>query len=94
VYGKVSPHGKPVPREVTDRVLVDKTNMRVNTSVMVVVPSMLEFAAIRDDLRRAKTLDLIGKLSWPEMQYLTLRWSGSWTSIDLRYGSFSGYPGL
>ena len=94
LYGEVSPHGKTVPRDVTDRVLVDTTNMGVNTSVMVVEPNMLEFAAIKDDLRRAETLDLIGKLPWPEMQYLTLRWSGSWTSIDLRYGSFGGYPGL
>jgi glycogenin glucosyltransferase len=29
---------------------------------------------------------------WPEMQYLTLRWSGRWTNVDLRFAGLNGYP--
>jgi hypothetical protein len=31
---------------------------------------------------------------WPEMQYLTLRYSGQWTNVDLRFHSLNGYPTL
>ena len=31
---------------------------------------------------------------WPEMQYLTLRYSGRWTNVDLRFHSLNGYPNL
>jgi glycogenin glucosyltransferase len=40
-------------------------------------------------------LHLVGDLfDWPEMQYLTMRWSGQWTNVDLRFAAFSGYPKL
>ena len=31
---------------------------------------------------------MINTFKWPEMQYATLRWSGQWTNIDLKYSSF------
>ena len=37
---------------------------------------------------------ITNRFNWPEMQYATLRWSGQWTSIDLRFSSFNGYPQL
>ena len=31
---------------------------------------------------------------WPDMQYLTIRWSGRWRNIDVRYSALNGYPSL
>jgi len=28
------------------------------------------------------------------MQYLTMRWSGQWSNVDIRFCGFSGYPNL
>jgi glycogenin glucosyltransferase len=48
-----------------------------------------------EDLAQPETLSWVrDRLDWPDMQYLTMRWSGRWTNIDLRFSGFSGYPGL
>jgi glycogenin glucosyltransferase len=69
--------------------------MGINGSLFVLQPSMSEFTSILQDVRRPETQHLVGdQFDWPDMQYLTTRWSGRWTSIDLRFCSFSGYPKL
>ncbi|HFE67353.1 MAG TPA: hypothetical protein ENJ93_08825 [Chloroflexi bacterium] len=89
------PHGRPIPQEITDRVANDPTNMGVIGSLLLVEPSLAEYEAIRKDLLRPSVQQLVGDaFDWPEMQYLTLRWSGQWTNIDLRYHSLNGYPDL
>ena len=56
---------------------------------------MSEFRRILDDVRRPEVCCLVGdRFDWPEMQYLTVRWSGRWTNVDLRFSGFNGYPGL
>ena len=94
-YDSVCPHGAPIPQEITDRVLTDFDNMGVNTSLLVVEPSFAEFQKIMDDIQRPEILSLIGdKFSWPEMQYITLWWSGRWHSVDVKYCGFYGFPNL
>lgn len=93
LYDGVCPHGHKIPREITDRVMEDVSNLGINGSLFVFEPSMDEFRAIEQDLRRPEVLSLVGDLyAWPDMQYLTARWSGRWTNIDLRFSGFSGYP--
>ncbi len=95
VYNKICPHGHKIPQEITDRVRHDPTNMGVNSALLVFEPSMEEFESIKRDLDQPDTLDLVGDLfEWPDMQYLTMRWSGQWSNIDLRFCGFSGYPRL
>lgn len=95
IYGDVCPHGHKIPREITDRVREDPSNMGINSSVLVLEPSTDEFTAILGDLDRPEVLELVGDLfDWPEMQYFTMHWSGQWTSIDLRFSGFNGYPRL
>jgi alpha-N-acetylglucosamine transferase len=95
LYDGICPHGHKIPCQVTDRVAEDVTNLGINGSLFVFEPSMAEFRAIEEDIRRPEVLRLVGDLyDWPEMQYLTLRWSGRWTSIDLRFSGFNGYPSL
>lgn len=95
LYDPICPHGAPIPAEITDRVRSDPSNMGVNSSVHVLSPSIGELEAIQDDLQRPEILDLVGdRFDWPEMQYLTMCWSGRWTNIDLRFSGFNGYPNL
>lgn len=86
-------HGRALPPEITDRVAADPTNMGVISSLLVITPSMAEYEAILHDLERPEVRDQVSnRFEWPEMQYLTLRWSGQWTNIDLRFHSLNGYP--
>jgi glycogenin glucosyltransferase len=92
-YDPICPHGQPIPAEITDRVRTDPANMGINASLYVLEPSLSELRDIQRDLERPETLARVGDLyDWPEMQYLTLRWSGQWTNVDLRFSGFNGYP--
>ncbi len=89
------PHGQPIPRCITDRVAEDPGNMGINGALMVIRPSLAEYHAIRRDLERPATRRLVSsQFDWPDMQYLTLYWSGHWHNVDVRYNSLNGYPDL
>jgi glycogenin glucosyltransferase len=86
-------HGRAIPQTITDRVATDPTNMGVISSLLVLRPSLAEYEEILRDLERPEIRELVGnQFEWPEMQYLTLRWSGRWTNVDLRFHSLNGYP--
>jgi glycogenin glucosyltransferase len=86
------PHGTLVPKEMTDRVLTDPTNLGINTSICLFKPTMELYNSIMDDLVQKEVQDRISTYNWPEMQYITGKCSGDWTNIDLKYSSFNGYP--
>ena len=89
------PHGEPVPRHISDRPATDPKNMGFNGSLFVMRPDMTEYRAILADIRRPEIQHLVGdQFDWPDMQYLTMRWSGRWRNIDVRYSALNGYPGL
>ena len=89
------PHGQPIPTAITDRVASDPANMGVISSLLVLEPSLAEFNAIMQDIQAPEMQPLVSDaFDWPEMQYLTLRYSGRWTNVDLRYHSLNGYPNL
>ena len=92
IYEKTCPHGQPIDKEITDRVLHDPKNMGVNASLWVLRPSIREYRDIMEDVERPEVLGLVSNWNWPEMQYATMRWSGQWKNVDLRFCSFSGYP--
>ena len=95
LYDGICPHGSKIPPEITDRVKADPSNMGINGSLFVLEPSVDEFNMIVEDVRHPSVLSLVGDLfDWPGMQYLTMRWSGTWTNIDLRFSGFNGYPSL
>ena len=88
-------HGTRIPKEITDRVKEDRTNLGVNTALMVLEPSTAEFREIQDDIQRPETLEFLSeRFDWPDMQYLTMRWSGGWVNIDASFCGFCGYPSL
>jgi glycogenin glucosyltransferase len=95
LYENICPHGAPIPAEITDRIAVDPLNLGINGGLFVFEPSMDEYRAILEDVQRPETLNRVGDLyDWPEMQYLSLRWSGRWTNVDLRFAGLNGYPRL
>jgi len=86
------PFGSLIPKEITDRVKTDPDNMGMNASLYLFEPSMRLFESILEDLHDETMRNLIGRFPWPEMQYMTLKMSGKWHNMDLRFSSFNGYP--
>lgn len=95
VYEPWCPHGMKIPKQLTDRVKSDPTNMGVNSSLWVLSPSLSTYEDIFNHIKAPEVSSLISKeFNWPEMQFASLYWSGRWTNIDLRFSSFNGYPNL
>ncbi|MCK5732294.1 MAG: hypothetical protein KAH13_04690 [Tenericutes bacterium] len=86
------PHGTKIPKEITDRIKIDKENMGVNASLMLFKPTMGLYNSIMDDLAILDIQKEISTYNWPEMQYISDKLSGSWTNVDIRFSSFNGYP--
>lgn len=94
-YDCICPHGQPIPAYITDRVANDSSNMGLNGSLFVFEPSIDEFNKIIDDIKKPEILELVGdKFDWPDMQYITMKWSGRWHCIDIKFCGFNGYPNL
>lgn len=89
---KAYPHGERIPKEVTDRIHIDKENMGVNASLMLFKPTLKLYQSVMDDLAVEDIQKEISSYNWPEMQYITAKLSGQWTNIDIKYSSFNGYP--
>jgi alpha-N-acetylglucosamine transferase len=95
LYDPLCPHGEKIPRELTDRIITDSKNMGINSSLWVLEPSRRTYEKILTDITKPEIKQQIGEtFDWPEMQFATMFWSGKWTSIDLRFSSFNGYPQL
>lgn len=93
VYESICPHGASIPADITDKVITDFDNLGINSSLFVLTPSMEEFENIKIDIEKPGIKELVeGKFNWPEMQYATMRWSGKWNSIDVRFSGLNGYP--
>ena len=86
------PMGTKIPASITDRIHQDKQNMGVNAALYLFEPSMTMFNDILNDVQDEKVLKEISSYPWPEMQYITVKLSGKWHNMDLKYSSFNGYP--
>ncbi|MFK5883895.1 MAG: hypothetical protein QM489_06065, partial [Candidatus Izemoplasma sp.] len=86
------PHGTLIPKDITDRIKNDKANMGVNAALYLFNPTINLYDSIMKDLTNKIIQEEISSYNWPEMQYITVKMSGKWTNMDLRYSSFNGYP--
>lgn len=93
IYKEI-PHGTKIPKEITDRIKKDKSNMGVNASLYLFNPSMDLYNSVMNDLNDEVIQKEISMYNWPEMQYITDKLSGEWTNMDLRFSSFNGYPDI
>ena len=67
----------------------------MNGSLYLFDTSLADFQSIKADVARPEIKRYVGDLfKWPDMQYLTMCWSGEWTSVDIKFSSFNGYPNL
>ena len=88
-------HGEPIPASVTDRVLEDRDNYGVNSALLVITPSMEEYREMLHDLSEcSETQEQCARFRWPDMQYLTARWSGLWHNVDACFAGIGGYPSI
>ena len=86
------PHDTLIPKEITERIKTDKTNLGVHSSLCLYEPTMDFYNSIMDDLEDLKVQQEISTYNWPEMQYMSNKLSGEWYNMDLKYSSFNGYP--
>ena len=94
-YEHVCPHGARIPKALTDQVLDDPDNMGVNGALIVLEPSLDAFRSIGDDLDMPEWKYRIhDAFHWPEMQYITAKWSGRWHNVDARFAAIKGYPSV
>lgn len=93
VYGDV-PHGTLIPRYITNRVIADSNNKGILAALWVLKPSKETYDSIITDTLNPNMTRYIANFKWPEMQYLTYKFSGLWHNVDLKYASFNGYPTL
>lgn len=92
---RLFPHGQRIPADLTDRVRTDRTNYGVNTALLVLEPDIGEFRAIYSDVTtNRETREWCRGLPWPDMQYLTARWSGRWRNVDACFAGLDSYPSL
>ena len=96
IYNAHCRHGSNIPKKITDRVALDpENNTGISGSLYVWEPSMEEYRRIRAQIETPEILELVAdRFDYPDMQYLTIHWSGRWTSVDLRFIGFKGYPGI
>lgn len=88
------PHGQPIPKVYTDRINHNPKNLGINACLYRLNPNMDDYKSLIDDLNNQDILKKIISFPWPEMQYFTIKFSGKWHNIDIRYASFNGYPDL
>lgn len=87
-------HGEKIPSYITNRVTEDYENKGVLAALWLLKPSIKTFNEIMADTEDKNISSMVANFKWPEMQYLTYKFSGEWTNIDLKYASFNGYPNI
>lgn len=93
VYQDIPPKAL-IPKEVTDRVKTDPTNLGVNSAIYILENNTILYDEITQDLNNEEVSTMISKFPWPDMQYMTYKLSGKWHNLDIRYASFNSFPNL
>lgn len=93
IYRNIPPKA-PIPKEITDRVRTDVTNLGVNSAIYIFGENTLSYEEIEADLRDDRMRALIAAFPWPDMQYMTCKLSGRWYNLDIRYASFNSFPDI
>ena len=86
-------HGKLIPKEITDKILKNRNNSGIGGGLMLLEPKEGELDKIVEDVKRGQSKYLINTFFvWPEQQYLSIRYSGKWHSINPVFFGLQGYP--
>ncbi len=86
-------HGKKIPKEMTDKIRTNFTHSGIGGGLLLLEPKENELKNILKEISTDPYKKLVSsKFVWPEQQYLCLRYSGKWTSINPRFFGLQGYP--
>lgn len=92
-YCSTISHGKKIPKHFTDRLKTQFQNSGIGGGLMLLEPKKGELENIIRDVSRGQMKWLVeNKFVFPEQQYLALRYSGQWTSINPRFFGLQGFP--
>jgi hypothetical protein len=92
-FCKIAAHGKLIPKELTDDVKNNMKNTGIGGGLILLEPKVGELDAIINNVSFGNMKYLVEKrFSWPEQQYLTVRYSGKWHQINPRFFGLKGYP--
>lgn len=94
LFCKCCGHGKLIPKELTDKVAHDYKDSGIGASIVLLAPRKGEMESIINDVTTNNKMKYLvqNKFIWPEQQYLTLRYSSKWTSVNPRFYGLQGYP--
>lgn len=87
-------NGKIIPKSMTDKIILNPSNSGIGGGLILLEPQKNEFDDIIKDVSTNTDMAFLvkNKFIWPEQQYLTLRYSGKWTSVNPRFFGLQGYP--
>ena len=85
-------HGHLLSKDLTDKVLEDYENHCINGNYLLLAPELGLFDDILLDINSGKYQDILDKLVYPDIQYLTIKYSGKWTHINPKFYSDNGEP--
>lgn len=92
-YCSTISHGKLIPKHYTDRLKSQFGNSGIGGGLMLLEPKAGELDRIISDVSHGFMKHLVeNKFVFPEQQYLALRYSGKWTSINPRFFGLQGFP--
>lgn len=92
IFCKCCKHGNVIPKHFTDEVAHNFKKTGVAAGLLLLEPKKGILEDILEDLK-GKYGDLVrNKFIWPEQQYLTLKYSGQWHSINPVFFGLQGYP--
>lgn len=92
-YCECCMHGKKINKEHTDKLYREFKNSGIGGGLMLLKPNKDELSRIIETVGNNPFKYLVeNKFVWPEQQFLTLYYSGKWTSINPRFFGLQGFP--
>jgi len=85
-------HGKKIDKSLTDLLLSNYDNHGINGDYLLLKPELGLLDEIILDISSDKYQKLLEKYTYPDQQYLTIRFSGEWTHVNPRFLGNNGIP--
>jgi glycogenin glucosyltransferase len=85
-------HGKLIDKKITDDLLNNFNNYGINGDYLLLKPEVGLFDDILLEINSGKYQELIEKFTYPDQQYLTIKYSGEWTHINPIFLGNNGVP--
>lgn len=89
----IASHGSIIPDSMTNAdKIVNRRNYGISGTLLVLTPKVGELDDICYDTTNGYTKRMLERMDYPADQYLTIRYSGIWKSINPLFLGIDGYP--